>query len=126
MDVEKIIKYWFNSAEEDLRVVDHLYEKGDYRHALFFGHLYLEKTMKAMIVSKTNEHAPYSHNLLFLAQKAAVVLPKDIEDFLDEATHWSIAARYPDLNITLIDQENCKNKITKTKEIGRWLQSMPR
>ena len=38
---KRLIDYWLNSVEEDLKVVDHLFEKGDYTWALFIGHLVL-------------------------------------------------------------------------------------
>ena len=42
MEREEKIKYWVKSAEYDWRVAHHLFEKGDYPYALFFGHLTVE------------------------------------------------------------------------------------
>jgi len=50
MDIEKVKAYWLKSANEDRIVAAHLAEKGDFRYALFFGHLYLEKLLKALVV----------------------------------------------------------------------------
>lgn len=42
------IQYWIAVAENDWRVSEHLYEKKDYPYALFFGHLTIEKLLKAL------------------------------------------------------------------------------
>ncbi|HGJ67649.1 TPA: HEPN domain-containing protein [bacterium] len=47
MNIDEVVQYWLDSAEEDLPVVDHLFESGDYKYALFFGHLYLKKTAES-------------------------------------------------------------------------------
>ena len=42
------VKYWIRSADQDWKVANHLFEKGDYSYALFFGHLtiYKKSTME--------------------------------------------------------------------------------
>jgi len=45
---EELINYWLEAAERDWVVIDHLFEKGDYHYALFFGHLVIEKMLKAL------------------------------------------------------------------------------
>jgi HEPN domain-containing protein len=39
-------------AKESLGVADHLREKADYSYARFFGHLAVEKTLKALYVAR--------------------------------------------------------------------------
>lgn len=68
MDIKEIELFWISEAEEALQVADHLIEKGDYSYALFFGHLAIEKLLKALYVVKQNDHAPPIHNLLRLAK----------------------------------------------------------
>jgi len=54
-DVERVKTYWLTEAEEALQVADHLLEKADYSYALFFGHLAIEKLLKALY-AKTMRH----------------------------------------------------------------------
>ena len=75
-DVEKLKEYWLTEAEEALQVADHLVDKEDNSYALFFGHLAVEKLLKALYVVRRGEHAPPVHNLLRLA-KAAGLSPND-------------------------------------------------
>ena len=48
--------YWITSAENDWKVAGHLLEKGDFSYSLFFGHLTLEKLLKAYFVAVKDEN----------------------------------------------------------------------
>ena len=48
LDLERIKQYWLVEAEEALQVADHLFEKRDFSYSLFFGHLAIEKILKAL------------------------------------------------------------------------------
>jgi HEPN domain-containing protein len=61
-DVEQVSQFWLTEAEEALHVADHLMEKADYSYALFFGHLAVEKLLKALYAVRLREHAPPVHN----------------------------------------------------------------
>ena len=80
LDVAKVVAFWMTEAEEALEVADHLRAKADYSYALFFGHLAVEKALKAQYVFRQQQHAPPLHNLLRLARVA--------ELDIDEITHW--------------------------------------
>ena len=71
IDVEKLKAYWLTEAEEALEVAEHLVEKEDYSYSLFFGHLAVEKLLKALYTTFRGEHAP-PHNLLRLARAAGL------------------------------------------------------
>ena len=51
-DAQPVVEYWLSEAAEALQVADHLVEKGDYSYALFFGHLAVEKALKALYVQR--------------------------------------------------------------------------
>ena len=69
MNKQEKIQYWIKSAEKDWMVAGHLFEKEDYPYALFFGHLTIEKLLKAIFVSKVDEPPPFTHRLTYLAEK---------------------------------------------------------
>lgn len=122
MDIDRVKAYWLKSAAEDRLVAGHLLEKRDYRYALFLGHLYLEKLLKALVVQETAEQAPYSHNLLFLANKAGIELSEDDQELFDRMTRWSIDARYPDGETEEVDGEMCREELNQVFARGIWLQ----
>lgn len=126
-NVERVVTYWLVEADEALQVADHLVEKGDYSYALFFGHLAVEKVLKALYTSKHREHAPPIHNLLRLA-RAASVEPDEIQtEALITITAFNIEARYPDLKRAF--RERCTAEFTERqmatiKEMFQWLRSL--
>ena len=66
---DKTIAYWADSSAYDLETGATLLRSKKYPYALFFGHLAIEKILKALVVKHTGTHAPYSHSLVMLAKK---------------------------------------------------------
>jgi HEPN domain-containing protein len=77
MDINAVESFWVTEAEEALRVADHLMGAGDYSYALFFGHLAIEKYLKAKYVYNHKGHAPPIHNLLRFAKLTGIKMPED-------------------------------------------------
>ncbi len=90
MNVSAVVQYWLESAEDDWPVVDHLIAGGDYHYALFFGHLHVEKVLKALVVFATEEHAPRTHNLLILAERAGLTLSDERRQQLVRITAYHL------------------------------------
>ena len=74
---EKTIRYWLESAAYDLETGKSLLESKRFPYALFFGHLALEKALKALVVKESGEHAPYSHSLVILAKRGNIELTEE-------------------------------------------------
>lgn len=71
MESINLVEYWLKSSEEDYKVMKYLYTGKKNSYSLFFGHLVIEKLLKALY-AKNNEgnHCTVkSHNLLLLAEK---------------------------------------------------------
>lgn len=82
-------------------VANHLFEKGDYSYALFFGHLTIEKILKAIFYDKNEQTPPFSHNLAYLSEKAGLELDGENLELFEEISDFNLEARYPD------DKFNC-------------------
>jgi len=120
----KLIDYWLKSAEEDLKVVDHLFEKGDYTWALFIGHLVLEKVLKGYYVKVVDKNAPYTHSLSLLAERTKLNLTDDQQELLEKVTDFSIKARYPGTKFEfykLCTKEYTEGWLRKIKEFYQWM-----
>ena len=96
MDKQEKVNYWLKSAENDWNVVGHLFEKGDYPYALFFGHLAVEKILKALYVFRQGQHAPPLHNLVRLARVADLNVDEEAAEKLAIVSAFNLEARYPD------------------------------
>ncbi len=126
IDVAQVRKYWLPESEDALRVAGHLIEKGDYSYALFFGHLAIEKMLKAILVSRRGEHAPPIHNLVRLARMADLRLDSAREEFLLTISSFNIEARYPDLKRSFrakCTAEFADKQMNVIKELYQWLRS---
>lgn len=126
MNVSEIVAYWLDSAEDDWPVVIHLFASGDYHYALFFAHLHVEKLLKALVVEATGEHAPRTHNLLILAQRAGVTLSEERREQLVRVTAYNLETRYPEDRASLrgrYSKQYTETEIDTIREVGLWLKS---
>lgn len=57
-EADKTIAYWAESSAYDLETGATLLRSKKYPYALFFGHLAIEKILKALVVKHTGTHAP--------------------------------------------------------------------
>ena len=122
---EKTISYWLESAKYDLDTAVSLFLVKKYPYALFFGHLAIEKLLKALVVKETKKHAPYTHSLPLLASKLTLKVPENIEKKLAGFMEFYIEARYPE------EQKEFYKKCTKSfteqnlkelRKVFRWLK----
>lgn len=126
MNVSEVVQYWIESADDDWPVVRHLMASGDYHYALFFGHLHIEKLLKALVVKGTGEHAPRTHNLLILAERAELTLSDERREQLVRITAYNLETRYPEDRASLrkrYSREYTEKETTAVKEVGQWLKS---
>ncbi len=76
-----LMNYWIESSDEDYNVMKVLYNNKKNSYCLFFGHLVIEKLLKALY-AKNNKNAPYapkSHDLLYLTERIGLNLTDDQE-----------------------------------------------
>lgn len=125
MKVQEVIKFWLESAEDDLDTAEKLFEARKYHHCLFFCHLFLEKGLKALAVSKTGEHAQPIHDLTRLAKTAKVKLGPRKEKQLNTISRFNIKARYNSYKFKFYKQATKKYTLewfNRCKEIYQWLK----
>lgn len=123
-DIEKAIEYWLEGASYDLETGKALLESKRFPYALFFGHLAIEKFLKALVVRATKEHAPFTHSLIHLASKLSFELPETISDKLAEFMEFHIEARYPDEKRDFYNkttEEFTRQKFHDIEEVYQWL-----
>ncbi len=97
MTKQEHIDYWLKSAKEDLETMNYLFDGGRYLHALFFGHLYIEKLSKALWVKNNDSNIPPKiHNILNLLKQANIQLDEAQNIFLLKLNRYQIEGRYPE------------------------------
>lgn len=121
----KIVTYWLNLSDEDIKVMNGLYNLTHYSHSLFMGHLSLEKLLKGYFVFAKGKHPPYIHDLTRLAVESGLKLLPEQITLLDAVTQFNIEARYPDIKLSFYKKatrEFSNEYIEKIKEFHLWLK----
>lgn len=111
-DVKKLFHYWAEEADYSWSVAKSLLEKKKYAEALFFGHLTVEKALKALVVAKTKKHAPPIHNLLELIKKTELVYTGEQVSELKEFNGYYMAGRYDEEKMEF--RQKCTPSFTKS------------
>ena len=112
-DADKTVSYWLEGAAYDLGVAEAMLSAEKYPYALFMGHLAVEKSLKALVVKTTHQHAPHTHSLPILASKLTEELPEDVTAALVRFMEFYIESRYINTNSFIKNaQENLQNRIS--------------
>lgn len=120
--MNKLIKYWMDSADEDIKTAKVLIDNGRSLPALFFCHLAIEKGLKGAFVKKREETPPKTHNLIYLTESIDLSFTNDILDFFGILMNYQISGRYPDLNPLEITSDKVVKYYEKTLEILLWIK----
>ncbi|HSN76321.1 MAG TPA: HEPN domain-containing protein [Anaerolineae bacterium] len=126
LDISQVVAFWTIEAEEALRVAEHLVEKADYSYALFFGHLAVEKILKALYVFRQGQHAPPLHNLVRLARVADLNVDEKAAEKLAIVSAFNLEARYPDFKRSfreICTPDYTAQQMSMIKELMQWLRS---
>lgn len=94
IDIEKIFYHWIDSSDKDYETMVHLFKSKDYSWTLFLGHIVIEKLIKASVVKKIKDHAPFTHDLTKLAKLSSLNFSEEQLDMLDTITTFNLNARY--------------------------------
>jgi HEPN domain-containing protein len=127
IDIEKIIKHWVETSDNDFNTMMTLYDSKSFGWALFLGHISTEKLLKALYVKQFKEHAPYTHNLYRLGELIGLDMSEEQSDWLDEITSFNLNARYDDYKkefFQLCTQEYTYSWIMKIKTVQTWIKKM--
>jgi HEPN domain-containing protein len=125
VDISKVVAHWRIGAREDWDVATDLVARGRPRHGLFFGHLALDKALKARVSEITGQLAPRLHDLLRLAEAAGLGLEAGRRDTLARMSAYALAGRYPDSVGASLAAEDAQARLAEAKEVFEWLMKPP-
>jgi HEPN domain-containing protein len=123
--VSSATKNWVASADYDLLTASNLLKSRRYIYVVFFCHLSIEKTLKAIYSKRHNEMPPYTHNLNRLIEIAGISIEDAYKEFIDRISLQSIPTRYPSDLARLSSQLNRKvaeEHLRETKRVVKWLK----
>ncbi len=94
IDIENIFNHWISTSDRDFDTMNHLYISKDFSWALFIGYIVIERLLKASVVKRTSDHAPFTHDLTKLATLSELPFSEEQMDQLDTISTFNINARY--------------------------------
>ena len=125
-NLDRLIKNWLLSAEENRQTAFDMYKLKHYGWSLFIFHLSIEKLLKAHLV-KNDQEVIFTHKLVKLTKLAKIKYTKEQEKQLIEISEFNIEARY-DIDKMKFYQKADKIYTTKwikiCENIFNWLRSM--
>ncbi|MDR2166382.1 MAG: HEPN domain-containing protein [Clostridiales bacterium] len=127
MMIKHHVDIWLRGSSEDLRTMEYLLKGRKVVHAMFIGHLALEKMLKALCaVRLVPQEEFFTHNLRLLAQKAGLWehLNADEQAELRNITTFNIEGRYEEYKSDF--RALCTPKFTKhwAKIIRAWCKRL--
>jgi HEPN domain-containing protein len=123
IDIEKIYNHWIRTSDKDYNTMLHLYSSKDYYWSLFIGHIVIERLLKASVVKKTSDHAPFTHDLTKLARLSGISFSEEHLDWLDTISTFNMNARYDSYKEAFYKKctpEFTHNWIEKIKILQSW------
>lgn len=124
-----LMQFWIDSSDEDYNVMHVLYRNKKNSYCLFFGHLVIEKLLKALYAknNKNAPHAPKSHDLLYLSEKMELKLTEEQKDLLDTITSFNMNARYDDYKKEFYfkcSDDYTNEQINNIEEVRTWIKNL--
>ena len=120
------VKYWTELSEYDIKTAEAMLQSQRYLYVGFMAHQSIEKILKAYFVSVTDETAPFSHSLSFLAKRSDIYksFSEEHKDFIDLLEPMNIEARYPTHKKQLMESltgKRCTDILHNAQELQRWI-----
>lgn len=121
MDIDIQVKYWRDSAIDDIECVEALLKAKKINQGLFFAHLSLEKALKAIVCRETGAHPPYTHSLDRLAQLTKLELSEEQIQILAQVSPYNLRGRYSIPAHPLLSLKGALEITSKVRKLVKWL-----
>ncbi len=108
---------WNKAAESDIETATILVSCRKFIEGMFFCHLSIEKIIKALIVKKTENIPPRSHDLFYLIEIAKAEITEKQSDFMQILMKYQLEGRYPDYNPNVPSAEKINDYLYLTKTL---------
>jgi len=124
INIQRNVQYWLKTSEHDYKTMQGLFKIKRYADSLFYGHIVLEKILKAQVVKTTRQEAPRTHNLAVLAKMSGIDFTKADLEFLATVNRFNMRARYPDIKLNFYKLSTAKYTKDKLDKIKKFYQTL--
>jgi HEPN domain-containing protein len=125
---EEKFEYWVDIAEYDLKTAEAMFETGRWLYVVFMCQQAIEKLCKGLYVLYEDDDVPRVHAISQILSKfkSKLTVPIGSEKFTfyNKLTSFYLEGRYPEYKdklSKLLDQEEAKTILEKTREEFSWL-----
>ena len=129
MDKEDKYLYWLDIAAYDLITAKSMMKSGRYVYVVFMCEQSLEKLAKGLYNFYIDDNVPRVHNISFIINKVLKKLNVELEEasfkLFDRLSAYYLQGRYPlfkEKISKLIDKNEAKEILQKTKEVFKWMK----
>jgi HEPN domain-containing protein len=124
INVEEQVTYWQKGALEELDTAELLLNNNKINQGLFWAHLALEKALKALVTRQTGATPPFIHDLVRLADLAAIPIDAEQRAFFASCNRFAIHGRYEVPLTSLMTGAELADTWHKIKEAVKWLLTL--
>jgi HEPN domain-containing protein len=117
---------WIKQADYDYDTAELMRQSGRNFYAVFMCHMAIEKALKALLLLRTGEIPPKTHNLFLLLSKIGIKPPEIIAENIIRLNEANVATRYPEElseMIKVYDNETVIRILSQTKEALTWIKT---
>ena len=126
MGIDEDIQHWLRFAESDMVSAEALHRARQELNALFHLQQAVEKTLKALLLRKSEVQPPRIHGLRGLSERCGLRLTKKQTLLIENLRQYYVESRYPgdwDEGPSEATTKEVEMLIPETKEFIEWLQS---
>jgi HEPN domain-containing protein len=124
INVEEQVAYWQNGAREELDTAELLLNNNKVNQGLFWAHLAMEKALKALVTRQIQATPPFIHDLVRLADLAAIPLEDEKRAFLASCNRFAILGRYEVPQESLVTPDEVAETWDQIKETVQWFLTL--
>jgi HEPN domain-containing protein len=117
---------WIKQSDYDYDTAELMRQSGRNFYAVFMCHMAIEKALKALLLLRTKEIPPKTHNLLLLLTKTGIKPPEIIAENIIRLNEANVATRYPEElseMIKVYDNDTVIRVLSQTKEALTWIKT---
>lgn len=122
-DLASQIKFWFDSAADNMKTAESLLRSKRYNFSMFMCQQTIEAILKCLFIKLKNDRPPYIHKL----PRLLVMSDIDVPDWADEIilnvdAHYIKARYFSDrFDHTIYNHKNASILINETRRVVKWL-----
>jgi HEPN domain-containing protein len=127
MTNEEKVQYWVDLSDYDLETAEAMFQCKRYLYVGFMCHQAIEKIFKGYYSKLKEEMPPFTHGLLYLAEKGGFweLFTEEQKKYITTIEPLNIKSRYPDYKNELVKKITpaiCIEYIEQTKKLPQWIK----